>query len=303
MSEETVEKNESAKKALSVGELVAAAREERGLDRAALARAVHLNVAFLAAIEEGRWKDLPGDTYARGYIISLCAELGLQKHEMLEKYASETHRENLETLDDSQPAFRTHEDELNDKPRKVPVALLVLLAGVALAVVSFIGQQEPAAEEPAPAAEAEPAPEGDGEDEESAAINESLGAPDSLDADTSSREPAADTARAPSLARPSSASAKPVSAPVQAIPTAKSRVLSRLDISCDKDSAWIEIRSPGVETWASWIRQDGPRYTQTRSDTMYIRTGSLPNLNLKLNHLAIQPKRSEFVVFGGQLVR
>ena len=36
---------------------------------------------------------------------------------------------------------------------------------------------------------------------------------------------------------------------------------------------------------------------------MYVRTGGLPNLELKLNHLKIEPKRAEFVIYGGQLVR
>ena len=304
MSEESTE---NKPKAESVGQIIVKAREARGMEREDLARAVHLGVDFLAAIEEGRWQDLPGDTYARSYIISLCSELGLQKSEMLEKYASDAHRDRIDSLAGAEP-FRTHEDELNEKPRSVPVPALVLLACAALAVFGWFGTQQNGESAPAPAPVGSEAVEPEAESADDSLINASLGISDSAAKDTGSAqteaEPA-DTAHPPSLAAPSSASGRgaQVSYPAQPIPVAKSRVNSRLDISCSKDSAWIEIRSPGAETWASWIRQDGVRYSQTRSDTMYVRTGGLPNLELKLNHLKIEPKRAEFVIYGGQLVR
>ena len=306
MSEESAE---NKPKAESVGQIIVKAREARGMDREDLARAVHLGVGFLAAIEEGRWQDLPGDTYARSYIISLCSELGLQKREMLEKYASDAHRDTIDDLSGAEP-FRTHEDELNDKPRAVPVPALVLLACAALAVVGYFGSQDGEGSSAPAAAPAESeAVESETEATDDSLINASLGISDSAAKDTGAAqaeaEPA-DTAHPPSLAAPSSASGRAsaqVSLAAQPLPVAKSRASSRLDISCDKDSAWIEIRSPGAETWASWIRQDGVRYSQTRGDTMYVRTGGLANLSLKLNHLKIEPKRAEFVIYGGQLVR
>ena len=100
MSEESTE---NKPKAESVGQIIVKAREARGMEREDLARAVHLGVDFLAAIEEGRWQDLPGDTYARSYIISLCSELGLQKSEMLEKYASDAHRDRIDSLAGAEP--------------------------------------------------------------------------------------------------------------------------------------------------------------------------------------------------------
>jgi cytoskeleton protein RodZ len=64
-----------------IGDILRAERERRGVTLEALAKTLKINQAHLAAIEAGRIRELPGKTYAIGFIRSYAKHFGLDPDE------------------------------------------------------------------------------------------------------------------------------------------------------------------------------------------------------------------------------
>ena len=91
--------NPTGAAASTVGQELKAARESRGEDLAAVARTLRIRKDHLQAIEEDRPDDLPGRTYAMGFVRSYADHLGLASGEYVERYKSEiTGRSELSPL-------------------------------------------------------------------------------------------------------------------------------------------------------------------------------------------------------------
>ena len=73
-----------------VGALLRQAREQRGQDLESVARALRIRHPYLVAIEEGRYRDLPGAPYASGFVRSYSEFLGLDAVEMLRRFREES---------------------------------------------------------------------------------------------------------------------------------------------------------------------------------------------------------------------
>lgn len=69
-----------------LGYLLARTREERGLTKEIIAASIHMRRRYLDAIELGRFEDLPGATYARGYLKRYAEFLELNVGTILEMY-------------------------------------------------------------------------------------------------------------------------------------------------------------------------------------------------------------------------
>jgi cytoskeleton protein RodZ len=74
----------------SVAALLRRAREQRGQDLEAVARALRIRHPYLVAIEEARYKDLPGAPYASGFVRSYAEYVGLDADEMLRRFREES---------------------------------------------------------------------------------------------------------------------------------------------------------------------------------------------------------------------
>jgi cytoskeleton protein RodZ len=72
--------------ALFVGELLREHRQELGLDLEAVGEALRIKPIYLMAIEQGRTEDLPGPTYAIGFVRAYAHYLGLDVERVLESY-------------------------------------------------------------------------------------------------------------------------------------------------------------------------------------------------------------------------
>ncbi len=73
-----------------VGTLLRQAREQAGQDLESVARALRIRHPYLVAIEEGRYKDLPGAPYASGFVRSYAEFLGLDAPEILRRFREES---------------------------------------------------------------------------------------------------------------------------------------------------------------------------------------------------------------------
>ena len=82
----------------TVGALLRKTRLAKKQDLRDIASYLCIRYQFLEALEEGRYKDLPGDAYANGFVRSYAAYLGLNPADIITRYKQEyfnhTKREN-----------------------------------------------------------------------------------------------------------------------------------------------------------------------------------------------------------------
>ena len=74
----------------AIGELLRERREELGLELAAIGEALRIKPVYLAALEQGRPQDLPGPTYAIGFVRAYAHYLGLDSERVLDSYKAES---------------------------------------------------------------------------------------------------------------------------------------------------------------------------------------------------------------------
>jgi cytoskeleton protein RodZ len=74
----------------AVGALLRERREELGFDLDAIGEALRIKPIYLAALEQGRAQDLPGATYATGFIRSYAELLDLDSDRILDSYRAES---------------------------------------------------------------------------------------------------------------------------------------------------------------------------------------------------------------------
>jgi cytoskeleton protein RodZ len=72
-----------------LGERLKAARERAGLELSVVAQRTHVRRAYLEALEEGRYGELPEDVYARNFVRLHAQTVGLDPAPLLELYAQE----------------------------------------------------------------------------------------------------------------------------------------------------------------------------------------------------------------------
>ena len=80
----------SASRARTVGAVLREARQGFGRDLRQVGSALRIRAAYLQAIEEGRWDELPGAPYAIGFIRTYSDYLGLDGAEMVRRFKQET---------------------------------------------------------------------------------------------------------------------------------------------------------------------------------------------------------------------
>ena len=112
----------------TVGQDLRAARIRRGDDLAAVSRALKIRKDHLDAVEGDRLEDLPGKTYAIGFVRSYARYLGLDANELTERFKAEISGRHDDHIPD---AANLHEEEA----RKLPYGGRVLAGVVILAVL------------------------------------------------------------------------------------------------------------------------------------------------------------------------
>ena len=86
-SEPNDERDESGPK---VGALLQASRQRLGEEVADVASMLRIRLPYLVAIEAGRHQELPGPTYAVGFIRAYAEYLGLDSEEVVRRFKAET---------------------------------------------------------------------------------------------------------------------------------------------------------------------------------------------------------------------
>ena len=115
-----------------IGTLLREAREQRGIDIEGVARALRIRHPYLVAIEEGRYKDLPGAPYASGFVRSYAEFLGLDATEILRRFREESGGAGART----ELIFPAPVSE-GGFPAAVLIGLVIILAAVVYGVWYF----------------------------------------------------------------------------------------------------------------------------------------------------------------------
>lgn len=89
MSEETVTQGAEHSENAGVGPLLRASRQRVGEELRDVAEMLRIRYPYLEAIEDGRFKDLPGQTYAVGFVRAYAEHLGLDSEEVVRRYKIE----------------------------------------------------------------------------------------------------------------------------------------------------------------------------------------------------------------------
>ncbi len=73
-----------------IGVMLRAAREELSVTMEDLYERTKIKMRFLEAIEEGRFSEVPGEAYLRGFLKLYAQEVGLDPKEILKRYEKGT---------------------------------------------------------------------------------------------------------------------------------------------------------------------------------------------------------------------
>lgn len=143
----------------TVGQELREARLRRGDDLATVSRALKIRKDHLEAVEEDRLENLPGKTYALGFVRTYATHLGLDTAEIVERYK----REISDRHDDHMPTVSPMPDEQRRLPQgwRFVAGVVVLAVGYGVWHLISAGaapQSVPPAPSLAPPKPAAPAP-------------------------------------------------------------------------------------------------------------------------------------------------
>lgn len=112
----------------TVGQDLRAARIRRGDDLAAVSRVLKIRKDHLDALESDRQEDLPGKTYAIGFVRSYARYLGLDVNVLVERFKAEIAGRGDEN---ALPATSLHDDD----GRRLPHGWRILAAIIGIALI------------------------------------------------------------------------------------------------------------------------------------------------------------------------
>ena len=86
---QTKGRNEPEKNDQTIGQMLRAARLNKGLSLTAISKNLKIKKSFIDAMEKERYGDLPGPTYAIGFVRSYAKLLDLDQVAIVERFRSE----------------------------------------------------------------------------------------------------------------------------------------------------------------------------------------------------------------------
>lgn len=123
-----------------LGEMLRSARESRGLDRARIERDTRIRERYLSALERGAYDELPGEVYARGFLRTYAAYLGIDPETATALYRIETGVPVGQRARPSSPrraSGRPQPRAFAVAPGVVAAAVLTVLVGALIAYLAY----------------------------------------------------------------------------------------------------------------------------------------------------------------------
>ncbi len=267
----------------SVGAMLRAAREARGQTVESIARSLKLNPRYLEALEADTFDAFPAQPYVRVYIKTLAQHLGIDPHEVLNRYRRQL---GVEGLENDEPG-RTRVDLATVKPpvrrSSWPVTIGALLVLVAVALVV---QRTHLAAPKAPAqtdTDSIGTPGVQSDSTAPAATEDNAAA-----SDIDSAAPPTPAVRAEAVS-PAPSRQPAVTAPTgprtEVVPGSADSLV--LVVSARRDSAWIQVFVDG-SGWTNFVKPGRPRVFRAR-DSLNVQVGYNANILYELNGTPITP--------------
>ena len=125
-----------ATSAPSVGEMLHAAREKKGVDLYRAERDTKIRARHLSALEDGDYAELPGAVYTKGFLRNYALYLGLDPIEVLDRW----HEEQDPGLRASSSSMVAPPQPLTDPRRGLTFTpSLAVAAALSVVVILFLG--------------------------------------------------------------------------------------------------------------------------------------------------------------------
>lgn len=307
--------------ATDLGAMLRDVRSARGVSLRDASASLRIRLAYLEAIETGRFKDLPGPTYASGFLRAYAAYLGVDGDDVMIRFKAALEGFKRPTnLVLPSPAEAGH----------MPTGSVFLVAAI-IAIGAYGGwyylsvegrdpgeffaavpqriagllSREPG-QEPAQPAPGEPkatvpivkAPDPPASEPTSAAAPRPAGSPADLPVtpppDAAPREPE-QTALLQPLAPPApppppaSAPAEATAPPAASVPEpAATSPAARIVLRATADS-WVELRAPGESPILSRILKRGETFDVPPRDDLVLTTGNAGGLEIAIDGKALPP--------------
>lgn len=115
-----------------VGTYLRRTREALGIPLAQVSFTTRIPVASLRMVEEGRWHDLPGETFARGFVRAYAGAIGLPTQDAIRLFENHDRPSATPSLRTPSPA------EIRSRRVGVAFALLILAVVLTLIVSMFL---------------------------------------------------------------------------------------------------------------------------------------------------------------------
>jgi cytoskeletal protein RodZ len=124
----------SAESTERIGEMLKRAREVRGLSIEKLSKELKLNSRYIQALEARDYDQLPGDTYIRVYLRSICVYLSLNPDEILRRFFDERGLTGVDTL---RKDSSTKINLMTVRQKEKPGPMLYIVLALIVVVVAF----------------------------------------------------------------------------------------------------------------------------------------------------------------------
>src|SRR5579884_4313258 len=232
----------------SVGEVLRERREELALDLDGIGEALRIKPAYLAALEQGRSHDLPGPTYAIGFVRAYAHYLGLDAEAILVRFKDEA--TGLTARPDLSLPVPLGERSLPGAAMLL-VALILAMCGYGTWYYLSTGERSrPERVAPVPA---------------------SLRSPSIV-----AGSPVPSTETTVAADPPAAPAARPAAAP--APPPAGPRVVIKALADC-----WIQVRAPDQTVVFSRVLKSGETYKVPARPGLFLRTGNAGALEITVD--------------------
>lgn len=117
----------------SIGTWLRREREVRGVSLEEVADATRIPVQSLASIEEGRFDELPGEVFVKGFLRSYARAVGIAGDDVLARYGIEVRARDVKTLA-VRPSLPSP-----DRSRRFGLAIALVVFGIlATLAISFL---------------------------------------------------------------------------------------------------------------------------------------------------------------------
>ncbi len=278
----------------TVGEILKDARLKKKLKIEAVADKIRIRAQYLEAIENGEFGELPGPTYASGFVRTYASFLGLDANAIYDRFRDESANIGQKM---SLAVMEPEEEGTSPGKKELLLALLLIVLGYGLWYAFSSYEQNKTAEE-----ESAPVPDEAVTitvSEDSYAAEDKNAKPEVKVIETAISEPIAEEVSLPVATDASETdTVKPSETPSKAY--GEDNYSSRVVIEANSET-WIQV-SKDSNTLISRVLAKGDKYNVPDEEGLLLRTGNAGGLDIYVDGDKIDPIGPKGTIRSGILL-